>query len=250
MHAMNEFREKLKERARAAAGKPAAYGSDLDLRAFVDEAPEACYVDSLEELEDLGSEELARAGVEKSGRERSGSFVQIDGTVVHRKAMEKGLEILGTREALEKYDWLWDHYWQAVAVDADKYTAAVELSPCEGYFMRALPGSRTIYPLQACLYIREPRFVQRVHTTDGPDGGRWGRTSSSCAGRTLWTGRGSETARMCTRIRADAERVHRAPGIARLVGWGACRSGLEPPAAPPAANISGVVSLHPPGASP
>lgn len=159
MHALKEIRQ----RARAAAEKPAPYGSDLDLSTYVDEAPERSYVESLEQLEELGEEELARAGVEKSGRGRSGSFVQIDGSVVHRKALEKGLEILSTREALEKYDWLWDYYWKAVAVDADKYTAAVELGPFEGYFMRALPGSRTIYPLQACLYIREPRFVQRVH---------------------------------------------------------------------------------------
>ncbi|MGQ9705010.1 MAG: SufB/SufD family protein [Actinomycetota bacterium] len=159
MHALKE----LKERARAAAEKPAPYGSDLDLAAYVGEAPDRPYVDSLEQLEELSEEELARAGMEKSGRGRSGSFVQIDGTVVHRRAMEKGLEILGTREALEKYDWLWDYYWKTVAVDADKYTAAVELGPFDGYFMRALPGSRTIYPLQACLYIREPRFVQRVH---------------------------------------------------------------------------------------
>lgn len=159
MHALEEIRE----RARAAAAKPALYGGDLDLCAYTAEAGECEYVEALDQLEELGAEELARAGVVKSGKDRSGSFVQIDGSVVHSKALEKGLEILGCREALEKYDWLGDYYWNAVAVDADKYTADVELNPFEGYFMRAMPGSRTIYPLQACLYIREPRFVQRVH---------------------------------------------------------------------------------------
>jgi uncharacterized protein len=159
MHALEEIRE----RARAAADKPALYGSDLDLCEYTGEAGECAYVESLEDIEDIDAEELARSGVEKSGKERSGSFVQIDQTVVHSKALEKGLEILSTREALEKYDWLMDYYWKAVAVDADKFTADVELNSFEGYFMRAMPGSRTIYPLQACLYIREPRFVQRVH---------------------------------------------------------------------------------------
>ena len=153
----------LRRRAEAAAEKPAPFGKDLDLSAYTGQAAECSYVDSLEELEEIGEEELARAGVEKSGVRRSGSFVQIDGTVVHRKALEKGVEILSTAEALEKYDWLRDYYWKTVEVDADKYTAAVALQSCEGYFMRALPGSRTIYPLQACLYMREPRFVQRVH---------------------------------------------------------------------------------------
>jgi Fe-S cluster assembly scaffold protein SufB len=159
MHAMSEIAEK----ARAAADKPAAYGSDLDLCSYTGEAEECSYAESLEDIGEISAEDLARAGVEKSGKERSGSFVQIDQTVVHSKALEKGLEILSTREAMERYDWLGDYYWRAVAVDADKYTADVELNPFEGYFMRALPGSRTIFPLQACLYIREPRFVQRVH---------------------------------------------------------------------------------------
>ncbi|NPV60706.1 MAG: SufD family Fe-S cluster assembly protein [Actinobacteria bacterium] len=179
MHAIDE----IKEKARAAAGKPAAYGGDLDLCEYTAQPGECAYVESLQDLEELGEEELARAGVEKSGRERSGSFVQIDGTVVHRKALEKGLEILGTREALEKYDWLWDYYWKAVAVDSDKYTADVELNPFEGYFMRAMPGSRTIYPLQACLYIRQPRFVQRVHNIIIAEEGSELHIITGCASR-------------------------------------------------------------------
>ncbi|MDY6794941.1 MAG: SufD family Fe-S cluster assembly protein [Actinomycetota bacterium] len=159
MHALGE----INERARAAVDKPAAYGSDIDLGQFGCEAQECAYVERLEDIEDLDADELARSGVDVSGEERSGSFVQVDNTIVHRKALEKGVEILGTREALERYDWLWDYFWKAVPVDTDKYTADVELNPYEGYFLHALPGSRTIYPLQACLYIKEPRFVQRVH---------------------------------------------------------------------------------------
>lgn len=159
MHALEEILEK----ARAAAAKPALYGSDLDLCSYTAEAEACAYAESLEDIEDLEAEEMERYGLVKSGEERSGSFVQIDGTVVHRRAMEKGLEILGCREALERYDWLWDYYWNAVAVDTDKYTADVALNPFDGYFMRSKPGSRTIFPLQACLYIREPRYVQRVH---------------------------------------------------------------------------------------
>jgi len=179
MHSLNE----LKERARAASDKPALYGRDLDLREYYAEAGECAYTDSLEKLEELSAEELARAGVEKSGRERSGSFVQIDQSVVHAKALEKGLEILSIREAMEKYDWTADYYWNAVAVDTDKFTAAVELKPFEGYFIRALPGSRTIYPLQACLYIREPHFVQRVHNLIIAEEGSELHIITGCASR-------------------------------------------------------------------
>lgn len=153
----------VKERAKAALDKPAAYGGDIDLSLYSGEAPECGYVEELVELTGLDPEELARSGVDVSGKGRSGSFVQVDNTVVHRKALEEGVEVLAAREALARYDWAWDYFWKAVAVDTDKYTADVEINGYEGYFLRALPGSRTIYPLQACLYIREPRFVQRVH---------------------------------------------------------------------------------------
>jgi len=68
-----------------------------------------------------------------------------------------------TSQALEKYDWLADYWWQAVAVDSDKYTAHVELSQSDGYFIRALPGNKTIYPVQACLYLARSRLAQNVH---------------------------------------------------------------------------------------
>jgi Fe-S cluster assembly scaffold protein SufB len=48
-------------------------------------------------------------------------------------------------------------------VDTDKYTASVELNPHNGYFIRALPGSKTIYPVQACLYLSKARISQNVH---------------------------------------------------------------------------------------
>ena len=53
--------------------------------------------------------------------------------------------------------------WKAQAVDADKYTANVELNDNDGYFIRALPGQKTVYPVQACLYMDKPKVVQNVH---------------------------------------------------------------------------------------
>ncbi|MBW1703243.1 MAG: SufD family Fe-S cluster assembly protein, partial [Deltaproteobacteria bacterium] len=38
-------------------------------------------------------------------------------------------------------------------MDTDKYTAAAELGLHDGYVIRALPGSKSIYPIQACLYL-------------------------------------------------------------------------------------------------
>jgi Fe-S cluster assembly protein SufB len=66
-------------------------------------------------------------------------------------------------EALKKYEWLRDYWWQAVKVDADKYTAQAELNLHHGYFIRALPGARVSMPVQACLYLNREMFSQNVH---------------------------------------------------------------------------------------
>jgi len=56
-----------------------------------------------------------------------------------------------------------EYYWKLVAVDADKYTAAAELGLHDGYVIRALPGSRSIYPVQACLYLDKDGLQQNVN---------------------------------------------------------------------------------------
>jgi len=48
-------------------------------------------------------------------------------------------------------------------VDADKYTAKAQLELHDGYVIRALPGSRVIYPVQACLYLDKENLSQYVH---------------------------------------------------------------------------------------
>jgi Fe-S cluster assembly scaffold protein SufB len=48
-------------------------------------------------------------------------------------------------------------------VDSDKYTAHVELGGGNGYFVRALPGQKTRFPVQACLYLSKSKLAQNVH---------------------------------------------------------------------------------------
>ncbi len=67
------------------------------------------------------------------------------------------------KKALEEYDWIQEYYWKLAAVDTDKYTAAVELGLHDGYVIRALPGSKSIYPIQACLYLDKNNLQQNVH---------------------------------------------------------------------------------------
>jgi uncharacterized protein len=52
---------------------------------------------------------------------------------------------------------------EVVPVDQDKYSASVFLELHDGYVIRALPGSKSIYPIQACLYVDKENLQQNVH---------------------------------------------------------------------------------------
>jgi Fe-S cluster assembly scaffold protein SufB len=154
----------LRERALKAVDKKAAIGNDIDLSQFeIAPVPHAYMAD--EELCALPRDEQKRlimAGLDVTQKERAGTFFQKDTSVVHCHSAQEGIEVLPIREAL-KQDWIRDYYWKLVPVDMDKYTAAVELNLHDGYVIRALPGSRSVYPVQACLYLDKEGLQQNVH---------------------------------------------------------------------------------------
>lgn len=153
-----------KDKAEAAAGKPGAFGEDIDLGTYVSTAKEQPYQTDLSKFPAGAKKRMLEAGVilDEPGQ-RAGTFIQMDNAPVHSSVRQEGVEVMAVSQALEKYDWLSDYWWQAVAVDTDKYTANVELNQNNGYFIRALPGSKTVYPVQACLYLAKARLVQNVH---------------------------------------------------------------------------------------
>jgi Fe-S cluster assembly scaffold protein SufB len=157
------LKKELDDRARSAKDKNAPFGEDIDLNKYITAGKKHDYVEDLEELPEAEKERLFEVGIDTKAEERSGSFVQHDTTVSHRRSVQEGVEVMGTAEALKKYDWLKDYWWKAVEVDQDKYTAHVQLHQNDGYFIRTLPGVKTTFPLQACLYLREEMIVQNVH---------------------------------------------------------------------------------------
>ena len=153
-----------RERAKAASDKAAALGEDIDLDTYAGSAEEQPYQADPSQLPADAKERMLEAGVSLDDvSKRSGTFIQMDNTPVHSSSRQEGIELMPTSQALEKYDWLPDYWWQAVAVDSDKYTAHVELGQSDGYFIRALPGHKTTYPVQACLYLAKNRLAQSVH---------------------------------------------------------------------------------------
>jgi len=153
-----------KDKAKAAAGKAAALGEDIDLSNYESAGEEHPFQKDPSQLPTKAKEQMLSAGVMlDDASQRSGTYIQMDNTPVHHSISQEGVEVMAVSQALEKYDWLADYWWQAVAVDADKYTANIELSQNDGYFIRALPGQKTVFPVQACLYMAKAKLVQNVH---------------------------------------------------------------------------------------
>jgi Fe-S cluster assembly scaffold protein SufB len=153
----------VKEKAKCAQKKNAALGPDIDLAAYAVLTGEHGEIQRLRGLSKEVRERSATVGIDTEEACRAGSFFQIDRSVILSTALQSGLEVMSTTDALKKYDWLNDYWWKAVQVDADKYTAQAELIPNHGYFLRAMPGARAEFPLQACLYMSREGSAQNVH---------------------------------------------------------------------------------------
>ncbi len=159
------YRGELLERAKRAINKKAPLGADVNLDEFEKVGTEHREL-SDEDLVSLPEEEkqrLVMSGLDLTEAERSGTYFQMDTKAVHCDVKQEGVEVIPIRKALEEYEWIRAYYWKLIPVDVDKYTAAVELDLHDGYVIRALPGSKSVYPIQACLYLGKDGLQQNVH---------------------------------------------------------------------------------------
>jgi Fe-S cluster assembly scaffold protein SufB len=157
------MRQEIITKALAAKDKKALYGPDIDIEKFAQQTPARERITSLSALSKGVQDRALQAGVDSSMKERSGTFFMHDQTVVHTATTQEGLEIMDINDALAKYDWLQDYFFKLVQPDADKYTAYSASHPFAGYFLRALPGAKIVFPLQACLYMGRENMIQNVH---------------------------------------------------------------------------------------
>ncbi len=153
----------VKKRAKTAADKKAAYGTDIDLSSFKNSAKPHAYDSKLNSLSGEELKRMADVGITSPGGLRSGNFLQMDHSAVNCAAFQEGVEVMSSAEALEKYDGLKDYWWKAVDVVTDKYTANAELAFNNGYFIKVKAGVKAKFPVQACLYIGEEDLAQSVH---------------------------------------------------------------------------------------
>ncbi|QUH23155.1 SufD family Fe-S cluster assembly protein [Methanobacterium alkalithermotolerans] len=156
-------------KSKKSPGKKALYGEDIDLEKFIkEEADEHERLNKASEIPKKVQESLLKVGVDPEEKERAGTFIQVDQSGVCSTCESESVEIMGMNVATEKYGWLKDYMWKAVAVDADKYTAQTALRESEtgeksGYFIRSLPGSKEVFPLQACMFIGDEKVMQTTH---------------------------------------------------------------------------------------
>jgi Fe-S cluster assembly scaffold protein SufB len=161
------LRDTLKK-AEKAKEKKALYGEDIDLEQFIkEEAGEHEKVTKANEVPKKVQDTLLKVGVDPSEQERSGTFIQVDQSGVCTTCASESVEIMGMNVAIDKYGWLKDYMWKAVAPDTDKYTAQTALREsaegASGYFIRSLPGSKEVFPLQACMFIGDEKVMQTAH---------------------------------------------------------------------------------------
>jgi Fe-S cluster assembly scaffold protein SufB len=160
----NKTSKSYKDKAKAAIDKAATYGEDINLKNYVSPDEKRPYQKDPSQLPQQTKKLLLSAGIMLDDpSQRSGTYLQMDNTPVHFSTKQDGVEVMALSRALEKHDWLGDYLWKAVAVDSDKYTANVELNENDGYFIRALAGQKTVFPVQACLYMAQAKAVQNVH---------------------------------------------------------------------------------------
>ena len=136
---------------------------DIEISQYQYEGSESGLIQDLTQLDEQERQQLLMAGVDVSGKDRSGTFLQMDHSSVHCSTCIPGVEVLNIHEALDKYDGLKDYYWQLVNPDKDKYTRAVAEKTHGGYFIRTEKGAKVVNPVQSCLFIKGEKVGQNVH---------------------------------------------------------------------------------------
>jgi hypothetical protein len=151
----------LDEVALKAAAKKARYGEDVDLDRYKEGKRDLSPISDLNELGEEERRTLMDVGIQEEGR--SGSYLQFDSSVLLEAQAQEGVEVMSIKKAIEKYDWLREYWWKAVAVDQDKFTAYSQLHEPGGYFIRAKPYAVSEFPAQSCLYMKSAGSLQNVH---------------------------------------------------------------------------------------
>ncbi len=137
----------------------------VDLNSYAFSGRQSADLDDFSTLSEENKRELRMVGVDVDAEgERAGTFLQFDHSTVHCKTSAKGVEVMGIRQALEKYDGLPEYFWKAMDRDKDDFTRAAAREELHGgYFIRTEKGAKVAEPVQSCLLIKGQNVGQNVH---------------------------------------------------------------------------------------
>jgi hypothetical protein len=116
MSISKSYIDEILKRAEAAKEKPSQIGPDIDLNAYKGYI-ERGRLESLELLPKHAKEAALMSGIELKEDNRSGSYLQMDNSVVYQrlsKAYEGKVEMMDTEEAVKLYDGMEAYYWNLI----------------------------------------------------------------------------------------------------------------------------------------
>ncbi len=99
----------------------------------------------------MPEDSLKKVGIEGDPSKRSASFMMVDDKPI--VSFAKNVEVMSTKQALERYEWLKDYSWKLVEEEEGDF---------DGYFIRVPKGVKVDFPVEACLYLKRVKS-QRVH---------------------------------------------------------------------------------------
>lgn len=136
---------------------------DVDPGRYEVDAESHDYVETLSRLNSGDVERFLEVGVDTSEKDRIGTFLQKDKSIVHCRSGQEGVEMMGISDALKKDGHTASYLWKNVSPELDKFTKSAKEWPHEGYYIRSRPGFKSPQPVQSCLYIAKDGFSQNVH---------------------------------------------------------------------------------------
>lgn len=109
---------------------------------------------------DPGDEaQVTSSGMDLSEKTRSASFMQQNDDILFSRSLMDGVDIMSMEEALDKVPEARGHYGRNFAMLGKEFPRDTK----GGYFIRVKKGVTAGLPIQACLFLKEKNFKQKVH---------------------------------------------------------------------------------------
>jgi len=140
--ALENWLERVRERAKSALSKPAPYGVDVNVSE---------YLKLVSGEPRLDTERTSEVGVDLSAK---AYYMQIDQAYFKYLSRIPGVEVKRIEDFIEENpDEAKEYVWKLIDPAMDKYTAIAALKGLGGYFVRIKENTRVEDPIMTCLFM-------------------------------------------------------------------------------------------------